>query len=418
MRINKKLGEPEKQQQSPTPENEIVILDDEKNEKEATKDSNPNSNSSAMLVLLNHGDRYSLIKALDDLKPRFVILYHTDICSVRILDTYNALNLDRKLKIYNIYYRGSAEEERYLLSIEKENLAFEKLIREQGVLMIPNEYDVSRESTTKLRDFCLKKDSRATALADEEKSKVIVDMREFNAELPTVLYKNGIDLIAATLEVGDYILSPNFCIERKALDDLAQSLNNGRIFKQIEQMLRHYNQSVLLIESNEKFKNRKVNGGPFQGELSRRSRDTRLLLTMLIRANPKMKILWAGNPRISAGFFEEIKLNEPNPVVDTAVGIRSDDVGELNADESQMDLNQTKKSITKTKVNPVMKRQLEKLPGIGGGEAEKIMLATKFTIPRDVFEADKESLKEIGLSEVQASTLVELFNTDFRYNIR
>lgn len=61
-------------------------------------------------------------------------------------------------------------------------------------------------------------------------------MREFNAELPTVLYKNGIDLIAATLEVGDYILSPNFCIERKALDDLAQSLNNGRVFKQIEQV--------------------------------------------------------------------------------------------------------------------------------------------------------------------------------------
>lgn len=53
-------------------------MDDEKETK--------NSNSSAMLVLLNHGDRYTLIKALDDLKPKFVILYHTDICSVRILD--------------------------------------------------------------------------------------------------------------------------------------------------------------------------------------------------------------------------------------------------------------------------------------------------------------------------------------------
>ena len=61
-------------------------------------------------------------------------------------------------------------------------------------------------------------------------------MREFNAELPTILYKHGIDLIAVTLEVGDYILSPDVCIERKALDDLAQSLNSGRIFKQIEQV--------------------------------------------------------------------------------------------------------------------------------------------------------------------------------------
>lgn len=61
-------------------------------------------------------------------------------------------------------------------------------------------------------------------------------MREFNAELPTVLYKNGIDLVAATLEVGDYILSEKVCVERKALDDLTQSLNSGRVFKQIEQV--------------------------------------------------------------------------------------------------------------------------------------------------------------------------------------
>lgn len=61
-------------------------------------------------------------------------------------------------------------------------------------------------------------------------------MREFNSELPTVLYRRGIDLVAATLEVGDYVLSPQICVERKALDDLAQSLTNGRVFKQTEQV--------------------------------------------------------------------------------------------------------------------------------------------------------------------------------------
>lgn len=61
-------------------------------------------------------------------------------------------------------------------------------------------------------------------------------MREFKSELPTVLYKRGIDLVPATIEVGDYILSPNVAIERKALDDLTQSLHSGRVFKQIEQV--------------------------------------------------------------------------------------------------------------------------------------------------------------------------------------
>ena len=80
-------------------------------------------------------------------------------------------------------------------------------------------------------------------------------MREFNSELPTVLYTKGYDVVATTIEVrfldahtfqtqklikaiqiGDYILSPNIAIERKALDDLTQSLQSGRVFKQIEQV--------------------------------------------------------------------------------------------------------------------------------------------------------------------------------------
>ena len=102
-------------------------------------------------------------------------------------------------------------------------------------------------------------------------------MREFNSELPTVLYKKGFDVVAATLEVGDYVLSPGIAVERKALDDLCQSLQSGRVLKQSEQvdicllrltndvqMLRHYANSVLLVESNQKFDSKKVNGGPFQ----------------------------------------------------------------------------------------------------------------------------------------------------------
>lgn len=61
-------------------------------------------------------------------------------------------------------------------------------------------------------------------------------MREFNSELPTVLYKRGTDVVPATLEVGDYILSPHIAVERKSLDDLTQSLHSGRVFKQIEQV--------------------------------------------------------------------------------------------------------------------------------------------------------------------------------------
>jgi ERCC4-type nuclease len=77
-------------------------------------------------------------------------------------------------------------------------------------------------------------------------------------------------------------------------------------------MVRNYLNSVLLIESNEKFRKHRVNGGPFQGELSRKSRETRSLLTMLVRANPNLSFLWSLSPSHSSELFEELKVRVNN----------------------------------------------------------------------------------------------------------
>ena len=66
---------------------------------------------------------------------------------------------------------------------------------------------------------------------------VIADMREFSSELPSAVYGSGVDVLPVTLEVGDYVLAPGVCIERKSLQDLVQSLQSGRVFKQAEQVL-------------------------------------------------------------------------------------------------------------------------------------------------------------------------------------
>lgn len=58
---------------------------------------------------------------------------------------------------------------------------------------------------------------------------IIVDIREMGAILPSLIDYNGIKVIPATLTVGDYILSPKMCVERKALPDLEASFANGRL---------------------------------------------------------------------------------------------------------------------------------------------------------------------------------------------
>lgn len=58
---------------------------------------------------------------------------------------------------------------------------------------------------------------------------VIVDLREFRSSLPSLLHNAGILVVPATLTVGDYVLTPDMCVERKSIPDLVSSFNSGRL---------------------------------------------------------------------------------------------------------------------------------------------------------------------------------------------
>ena len=60
-------------------------------------------------------------------------------------------------------------------------------------------------------------------------SQVIVDMREFRSTLPSLLHASKLLVIPATLTIGDYILTPDICVERKSIPDLIQSFTSGRL---------------------------------------------------------------------------------------------------------------------------------------------------------------------------------------------
>lgn len=54
-------------------------------------------------------------------------------------------------------------------------------------------------------------------------------MREFRSTLPSILHAAHMLIIPVTLQVGDYILSPEMCVERKSIPDLQQSFASGRL---------------------------------------------------------------------------------------------------------------------------------------------------------------------------------------------
>lgn len=77
------------------------------------------------------------------------------------------------------------------------------------------------------------RDSRLKGVAvPERKKQVVVDLRELRSSLSSILHRNGMDLLPVTLAIGDYILSPKICVERKSIPDLISSFNSGRLFNQ------------------------------------------------------------------------------------------------------------------------------------------------------------------------------------------
>jgi DNA excision repair protein ERCC-4 len=71
-----------------------------------------------------------------------------------------------------------------------------------------------------------------------KKSIIAVDTREFSCTTPIHLYEKGFWIIPMQLTVGDYILSDEICVERKAVatGDLFESFKSGRLLQQVSNM--------------------------------------------------------------------------------------------------------------------------------------------------------------------------------------
>lgn len=130
-------------------------------------------------------------------------------------------------------------------------------------MIIPNEQDGKQSSgqskdikeeetervpiSTQAKNLTLNTNTK-TDLDDDETPRIIVDIREFRSELPSILHKKGFRIEPVTLEVGDYVITPNMAVERKSINDLIESLANGRLYNQANAMSRSYKYPVLLIE--------------------------------------------------------------------------------------------------------------------------------------------------------------------------
>lgn len=280
-------------------------------------------------------DPYSLLRKLYELQPKYVILYDAEMDFVRQLEVFKASRPGISLRVYFMFYNGSVEEQRYLTTLRKEKDAFELLIRQKADMIIPEE----RHGKSDVARSLIRDAGKANEVVDTRKSggrvpdcnlskTIVVDMREFRSELPSLIHKRGIDIEPVTLEVGDYILTPDICVERKSISDLIGSLNNGRLYTQCVAMTRFYKRPILLIEFDESKSFSLQSTKSLRNEVSLNNISSKL--TLLTIHFPELRIIWSQSPHLTSEIFEDLKANCAEPDAKVAMGKGVDQEGPIN----------------------------------------------------------------------------------------
>lgn len=185
--------------------------------------------------------------------PKYVVLFEPNMSIIRELLIYQAsLKSQCPLaKVYILMFKNSAESSNYLNIVKKENRCFEFILQEKSKLPL-----LSEEPSQHIKKIVVNMSTRVgRGLTNSEDNKpiIIIDKREFKCNLPTKLFFEGFQIIPIMLEKGDYILTDEICVERKAVStgDLIESLKGGRLEKQVKKILESYKKCVLLIEFSE-----------------------------------------------------------------------------------------------------------------------------------------------------------------------
>jgi DNA excision repair protein ERCC-4 len=304
------------------------------NDKTADEDSRSSLmtvSPAVLLVPLKGGsDPYLLTRALNDHEPRYIVFYDPDMEFVRQVEVYKAKRPGVPVRVYFLFYENSVEEQKYLTTLRKEKDAFELLIKEKASMVIPEDQDgKSGNAVNLIRDLsapaasAMVSSRKAGGREESTKSSVVVDVREFRSKLPSIIHRRGMEVEPVTLEVGDYVLSPELCIERKSVSDLVSSLSSGRLYNQCVALTRYYRRPTLLIEFDEARSFSLQSRSAVGSEISSVSVVSKLVLLTL--HFPTLRILWCESPYATAELFQCLKgQRQPDSTVAAAVGTDSE----------------------------------------------------------------------------------------------
>lgn len=260
---------------------------------------------------------------------------------------------------------------------------------------------------------------------------IVVDVREVRSALPSLLHGRSMVVVPCQLTVADYVLTPDICVERKSIRDLLASLRNGRLYNQVETMLLHYSNPMLLIEFDQ---NKAFTFDAFTSSTQpsftpdnatafntpgfssghminpNNPRSAQHLLVLLTLAFPRLKVIWSSSPYQTAEIFHELKKNNPEPDPIRAVQIGLDfDISGSSTSTGQPGDTMTAAGIEHRIFNLLPQDMLRAVPGMNPKALES--LTSNTTNIHEVANMEVEELEPL-VGTVIAKRVVKFFTRD------
>ncbi|UKJ88902.2 hypothetical protein MACJ_002148 [Theileria orientalis] len=245
-------------------------------------------------------DKYDrLMSTLLRLNPCIVIIYAPNVHVFRVIENYCALKFSRPtlyrkrlnfLQVHILSLRDCLETHRFTKSLKAE-------------------LDAWSQVQTQKKSLVVRLDEAVLVNKRNYVGQAIVDTRELNSKLPFFLFNAGLQVISTVLEIGDYLVTRDLCIERKSLADLYTSLNSARLSKQLSEMCSAYENPFLLIEFDENDKFHLSSLG--EGRYGHNYIYVKLVITCC--NFPKLRLIWSSSPQESANIIRHLKINRSEP---------------------------------------------------------------------------------------------------------
>ena len=205
---------------------------------------------------------------------------------------------------------------------------------------------------------------------------ILADYRENKSNVCFYLKEFGAIINFKKIEIGDFLISDDICIERKSSNDFINSIIDGRLFEQAENIKNNFKKGIILVEGNN-----------LDGRITENALKATIATLIL---NYNLNVIRTENEKETARMIYYIAKKEQEQGKSVVIK------GKKKAKD----------------INDLQMQLLCSLPGISSGLSKKII--QNFSNIKNFVNANENEISKIkGIGRKNAKKIYEIFNKEW-----